>query len=1084
MEWEFKTKKTTDNADQTYSRAEIVSMIFSDKIRFTDLIRKKEGAEQWRPLFSVPEVTAPLKSFMSGIRYFENKRFDLALNAFSSSMTVPQLFIQSSFFMGIIHSFRDNFERAVHFYKNCEEIPFLSMLVKNNIAVCYIYLNRIQEAHNELFSIASEKISFFNLREKIRKLFEKVELTDLPDRKIEKKIRMNLHFTRELARRNKIALTPYAVKDESPEDNQPDNQPDNQEDNQTVAIMHEKYVKDMLPDELIGIDKIAAMKSFLYEYFMIIDPALYYEIRKFSVSDSEKEKVFLHFGRYHEGLDLFEKEKIEDAQSIFRELMVHEDISGQAEKMIKKCDDAIEKKMLLQYREFKNLKEYENALAVLMIFREKYADTTCLDIKQEINVINAYLNKEKINDAVNWICDKHQNIAGRYEQTLETEIINLDKLADIKAEGKQILFQAERFADLKNDYFNSIVKEIEACVKKSIEDIKEYISNDLEGCLEQGDYGEYIDKIIQYEQKKKLCLDAGINLDEYYEKAVESIFDLFSGLEKKKRQGNITPENIKSFFLMLNSLINRLPGNDKLKEVRDKSIDSLVFVGSFLDRFEESDMLIILDSLEEIHRPKYEDRYFFEKELLGLDENRNNYLNNNINSLRNSLNRLCRFKDKDKEFAKRIIAHLVSLADFFENHKDFEKALLIIDIMKQRMGVKSNVLDSRQNTCKYNLKLGKISAYLEEIDKLYKKYEKNALQAKKSGMTEASVRNLIGQYNKDIHKIDIYRDIIGDMAGFSIEERKMEVSNFFQVIQAEFGNLLLEKVENGSGKISSETAGAALEYCESHRYNFFESIEIRNILEQIINKEPSERGEKEQELLGKTGIGTKDLYNKLSAVFRADDTDQQEMLIKEIKSQNLPDNLLFMIRNYSNRIKKKKLTEKLKPLFKAAKKSSDAELARTLAKIHEIISDPENKNHVSAETKHEFSEYLNKSVDFCIKAMIKLFNRNPLDNQSVDLFLSTLPDFLKKAVINNAMYNEHILSRLKLNQLGAKLKEYKGQILKIPATEFTGMVQDLISISSLQPKKVKRLRDILEEEIYKIPDDDSRKEDYIQILQH
>ncbi|RKZ05631.1 hypothetical protein DRQ05_06110, partial [bacterium] len=552
MEWEFKTKKSDDNAKQTYNRGEIVSMIFSDRARFTDLIRKTGKTEPWRPLFSVPEVTAPLKSFMSGIRYFENKRFDMALDAFSNSMTVPQLFIQSSFFMGIIHSFRDNFERAVQFYKNCREIPFLSKLVKNNIAVCYVYLNRISDAYKELFGIASERIPYVNLTKRIRKLFETVELRDLPDRKIEKKIQMNLHFIRELARRNNIVLTFDTTKGERKDEGSEYHQTNGQADNQAVAAMHEKHVKNMIPDELIGIDKIASMKSFLYEYFMIIDSVLYYEIKKFATLEPEKEKAFLHFGRYQEGLDLFEKEKMEEAKSIFNELTIHPDIAGQAEKMIQKCAAAIEKKMLLQYREFKNLKEYEKALAVLMVFREKYANTTCLNIEQEIDVINTYLNREKINDAVNWICDKHQNIISCYEQTLKTKTIDLNELLSIKFEGEKILFRAERFADLKNDYFNSILTEIKACVEKSVKDIKQYITDDFKGSLEKENYLEYIDKINKYEAKEKsLFKDVGIDLDNYYKKAVESICDHFSSLEEKRDKGNLTIFKITSFFVML-----------------------------------------------------------------------------------------------------------------------------------------------------------------------------------------------------------------------------------------------------------------------------------------------------------------------------------------------------------------------------------------------------------------------------------------------------------------------------------------------------------------------------------------------------
>ena len=1090
MEWELKSKKSADNAKQTLTRAEIVAMIFSDRIRFTDLIRKTGEAEPWRPLFSVPEVTAPLKSFMSGIRYFENKRFDMALDAFSSSITVPQLFIQSSFFIGIIHSFRDNFERAVHFYKNCREIPFLSKLVRNNISVCYVYLNKIQDAHNELFVIASEEISYFNPIKRIRKLFERVDLIDLPDRKVEKKIQMNLHFIRELAGRNNIVLTFPAAKgsqknEENSENDQPDKQADKQVGEQDVAAMHEKYVKNMLPDELIGIDKIASMKSFLYEYFMIIDPALYYEIKKFSVPEPEDEKIFLHFGRYQEGIDLFEKEKMEEAQSVFRELTMHESISVQAEKMIQKCDYAIEKKMLLQYREFKNLKEYENALAVLMLFREKYANTTCLNINQEINAINTYLNSEKINDAVNWICDKHQNITSRYQKTLKTEAINLHELVNIKVDGERILSHAERFAELKNDYFNSILKEVKTCVEKSIEDIRKYIINDLETCLEKEHYIEYIDKIGIYEAKEKiLCKHVGIDPDNYYEKAVESICNHFSYLEKKRDKGNLTLADIKAFFLMLNSLINQLQSNDKLKEVRDKAVSSIAFAQSFSGRFEESDMSIILDSLDVIQRQNYQSRYFFEKELLALDETRNNYLNNGIECLQNDLNRLCRFKDKNKEFAKKIIAHLISLADFFENHNDFEKVLLVIDVITKRMGVESNVLEKRKTHYNYNLKLAKISSYLEELTKLYEKYKKNALQAKKGGLTEENIKNLINQYDKDIQKFAIYSGIIGDKAGFSIEERKAEIGNFFQVIQMEHDNLLLKKVKNDSEKISNETVKSALEYCKNHTHNFFETVEIRNILEQIINKQASARGANEQELLEKTGISDEDLYYKLSAIFSVDDTAQKKILLKEIESQKLPNNLLLMIRNYSDRIKKKRLSEKLKPLFKDAKESTDDKLTDTLDRIYKIVYDPENKNHIIAETKHNFSEYLNKSVDSCLKFLIELFNRNPVNNRPVDLFLSKLPGFLKDAVINNAGYDELIKPRLKLNQLGAKLKEYKGQILKIPATEFTGIIKDLTSLSSLQPKEVKRLRDILEEEIYKISDDDSRKEDYIRILQH
>lgn len=1089
MEWELKSKESADNAEKAHTRAEIVAMIFSDRIRFTDLIRKTGEAEPWRPLFSVPEVTAPLKSFMSGIRYFENKRFDMALNAFSSSITVPQLFIQSSFFMGIIHSFRDNFERAVHFYKNCREIPFLSKLVRNNIAVCYAYIDKIQDAHNELFVIATEEVSYFNPIKRIRKLFERVDLIDLPDKKIEKKIQMNLHFIRELARRDNIALTFHTAEDNQENEGSENNQTDEQVGEQDVTAMHEKYVKNMLPDELIGIDKIASMKSLLYEYFMIIDPALYYEIRKFSVPEPEAEKVFLHFGRYQEGLDLFEKEKMEEAQSVFRELTMHENISGQAERMIQKCDFAIEKKMLLQYREFKNLKEYENALALLMVFREKYANTTCLNINQEINAINTYLNIEKINDAVNWICNKHQNITSRYEKTLKTENINLHELVSVKIEGERILSNAERFADLKNDYFNSILKEIKTCVEKSIEDIKNYIINDLETCLEQKHYIEYIDKIGTYEAKEEnLCKYAGIDPDNYYEKAVESIWNHFSHLEKKRDKGNLTLADINSFFLMLNSLINRLQTNDKLKEIRDKAVSSMVFAQSFSGRFEESDMSIILDSFDVIQRQNYQSRYFVEKELLALDETRNNYLNDGIEGLQNDLNRLCRFKDKNKEFAKRIIAHLISLADFFENHNDFEKALLVIDVITKRMGIESNVLEKRKSHYNYNLKLEKISSYLEELTKLYEKYKDNALQAKKGGLTEENIKNLINQYDKDIQKFAIYSGIIGDKAGFSIEGRRVEIGNFFQVIQMEFDNLLLRKVKNDSGKINGkikdETIEAALEYCKNHSRNFFERVEIRNILEQIINKKSSARGAKEQELLEKTGISTEDLYCKLSAIFSADDTVQKEILLKEIERQKLPDNLLLMIRNYSDRIKKKRLSEKLKLLFKDAKENIDDKLTGTLDGIYKIVYDPENKNHIIAETKYKFSEYLNKSVDFCLKSLIDLFNRNPVNNRPVDLFLSKLPGFLKDAVINDARYDELIKPRLKLNQLAGKLKEYKGQILKIPETEFTEMVKDLISISSLQPKEVKRLRDILEEEIYKISDDDIRKENYIQILRN
>jgi len=175
VEWYVKSEEEGEGKETLRSASEILAMLHRDRLSYSDEIRRPGPEELWRPIYAVPEVTVPLKSFLEGLHLFEGRRYNEALKAFSLSLTEPSLFLESSMFMGIIHGYKDNFERAIPFFQECHNFPPLERLVSNNLSVCHASLGRLNKGLTGLQRIPSFKQKRSRLLERVIRLWKGID---------------------------------------------------------------------------------------------------------------------------------------------------------------------------------------------------------------------------------------------------------------------------------------------------------------------------------------------------------------------------------------------------------------------------------------------------------------------------------------------------------------------------------------------------------------------------------------------------------------------------------------------------------------------------------------------------------------------------------------------------------------------------------------------------------------------------------------------------------------------------------------------------------------------------------------------
>jgi len=216
MAWLIRGKQEAGEAAETFTRSEIIKLLYSDEICFSDFVRKTGTGGPWLPIYSVPEITAPVKSFMQGMRLFYKHKPGRAIDAFNSAATDPHLFSFSCLFLGLIHSYQDSFDRAAYFYNKCRDLKGFSSLISNNLGVCYAYIGKPDDALKELSTIPARKLSRFWISRVVSLWLDRFYPLRMFETKLEKIALVNIRLIREMP--PPFRFGSKAQKDESNQD--------------------------------------------------------------------------------------------------------------------------------------------------------------------------------------------------------------------------------------------------------------------------------------------------------------------------------------------------------------------------------------------------------------------------------------------------------------------------------------------------------------------------------------------------------------------------------------------------------------------------------------------------------------------------------------------------------------------------------------------------------------------------------------------------------------------------------------------------------------------------------------------------
>jgi len=385
--------------ERQFSFEEVISLLHSDILKYGDLICKVtneevlENEREWLPVYNFVELTSSWDAFLRAVRLFEMKKIVAAGTAFQEAMLVPGLFQISCCFMAVIYALRHEHNEALIYYRRCQDLPYLSRFVRNNLGVSLVYLGRIDEAHKELMQVIDDQDYKEALKSKIvPHYFEK---------NINKSVKYNLKIIASLAKFER-STPPESSWEETVNNGRTGDDSKDAKKDTAKAQLHEEQLNQAgaLEDSLSKpvCESLNLCLSSLNDYVMIVDVEIYHEFRTVSGSDSESGLFSaIHYRRYEDAMHLLSQGEVVEALDMFEELMIVTDLNKRAEEMVSTCRRAIIEKTMTIYRQKKSAGDFVGAAETLELLKhESETSNVEFDFDKEAALVKRKINQDKI----------------------------------------------------------------------------------------------------------------------------------------------------------------------------------------------------------------------------------------------------------------------------------------------------------------------------------------------------------------------------------------------------------------------------------------------------------------------------------------------------------------------------------------------------------------------------------------------------------------------------------------------------------------------------------------------------------------
>ena len=1067
MAWLIRGKEEVGGAAETFTRSEIIKQLYSDEICLSDFVRKTGTGELWLPIYSVPEITAPVKSFMQGMRLFYGHKPGRAINAFNNAATDPHFFSFSCLFLGLIHSYQDGFDRAAYFYDKCRDLKGFSSLIRNNLGVCYAYTGRPDDALRELSTIPARKLSRFWMFRAISLWLDRFYPMRMFETKLEKIALVNIRLINEMP--PPFRFGSKARKDESSRDvvesseNSLSVQRNTYKGSRFKLREINNYIEEHSFFDFMHIDKVTSMISGIYDYAMVLDPGLYSELRSFYPRKIQNEEMAVQSARYNHGKDLFEKGQIYAAKQIFCEMEGYRELSEEAAFMIKECDKEEEKMLVQQYRAFKTKQRYNEALKVLGVLKSRFATSNLLSLSAEEDFIRGYLAADDLKVATAWLDKEIPRLKKRYTQSLAREEIDIERTASIKEDCENFLLKTERFIVSKSDHLENIRKDAKGLIDRCRNDIRTSIENRLgESLTSNSSLGDCARRIVEVSIKHRRFLeDVGIKTDRYFHKLYERCDNSIAELRRKAEQGTLLFDELTHFVRDLNDLTGILPANNRLKDILDEAV-GMIF-RYFLKELDDISTNEILLSLNPEKRESYNGIYLLNKSLRRLESLQQVYQrDNNVDNLRDILDSINNFPH-DEATTRLVVNRLRSLSRMFANSRDFANELIVIDTLKSTFGVADEEIRRRIHICKQAGAIKEFAPFKRELKEIYELYRQNANSALEGRLTTDELASLINGFSSKDAKFGEYGDLLEDAPGTSVKEWRTKTKSYLGIIRSEYDRRLLAAIKGTVKDTINPDLKQTIEYMRIHPVDYLEREEIREIFYALLNKHPNDRKDSESSFLTQSGIEGRNIFDKLSHIASSDDSILSERILQELERRETPDVLDPMLFHYREKNRQKSFRKQFAERVKVAMACTGEDLGGILDPLIQFSDSPESSVHIDASMELQLSGLRRKWHGYAVGTLRHFLVDG--DCKRAGAFLKALPSSLREEMKKSADFADDIHPELVLYDAGALIEGFNGRIYSMGDEQISNSIKQLNSIILMRPKESGILKDRLWEEI-------------------